>query len=243
MTNQVMYSQELFDSSDESDDDALLTGYSQQLSQQLSQPPPPQQQQHTAPATAAAAASQPQPRRRAAAAAPSPGSGSASTTKAKRKRKPQFFGVYLLRSKHPSHLQSTYIGFTVNPPRRIRQHNGEVQGGAFKTSRKRPWEMILVLHGFPSKIVALQFEWVAGHTRALPLRGGPPCTPQPASGPRFNPSREPCDPDSPRRRPPQAWQQPLTSKAVREVVSRAGLSERCVLTRDSNSTHRPGCFV
>lgn len=62
-------------------------------------------------------------------------------------------------SRHPAHKSSTYIGFAVNPMRRIRQHNGEITGGARKTHSKRPWEMLLVLHGFPSRIAALQFEW------------------------------------------------------------------------------------
>ena len=80
--------------------------------------------------------------------------------KRKRPKRPaQFFGVYLLASRHPSHPRSAYIGFTVNPPRRIRQHNGEVKGGAWRTHKKRPWEMLLVVHGFPSQVVALQFEW------------------------------------------------------------------------------------
>lgn len=33
---------------------------------------------------------------------------------------------YLLRSLNPIHPNSTYIGFTTNPFRRIRQHNQEV---------------------------------------------------------------------------------------------------------------------
>ena len=50
------------------------------------------------------------------------------------------------------------------------QHNGEVQGGAFKTSKKRPWEMILVLHGFPSKVVALQVNCVSWFREAEATR-------------------------------------------------------------------------
>ena len=37
------------------------------------------------------------------------------------KRK-KFFHCYLLQSQDPKHKRSTYIGFTVDPGRRIRQH-------------------------------------------------------------------------------------------------------------------------
>ena len=48
-----------------------------------------------------------------------------------------FCGCYLLRSCDPAHPRSSYIGFTVNPLRRVRQHNGEIQGGARRTRRHR----------------------------------------------------------------------------------------------------------
>eukprot|EP00268_Persea_americana_P034339 TRINITY_DN33981_c1_g1_i2.p1 TRINITY_DN33981_c1_g1~~TRINITY_DN33981_c1_g1_i2.p1 ORF type:complete len:428 (+),score=79.43 TRINITY_DN33981_c1_g1_i2:99-1382(+) len=76
-----------------------------------------------------------------------------------------FFACYLLCSLSPRHKGQTYIGFTVNPRRRIRQHNGEIKCGAWRTKRKRPWEMILCMFGFPSNVSALQFEWAWQHPR------------------------------------------------------------------------------
>mmetsp|Transcript_5797 Transcript_5797/g.7275 ORF Transcript_5797/g.7275 Transcript_5797/m.7275 type:complete len:279 (-) Transcript_5797:63-899(-) len=74
------------------------------------------------------------------------------------RRRKKFF-CYLVVSKNPRFSKATYIGFTMNPSRRIRQHNGEIVNGAWKTSRKRPWAFAVVIEGFPTKISALQFEW------------------------------------------------------------------------------------
>ncbi|KAL7684698.1 putative GIY-YIG endonuclease, Zinc finger, RING-type, Zinc finger, RING/FYVE/PHD-type, FANCL [Plasmopara halstedii] len=78
-----------------------------------------------------------------------------------------FFSCYLLTpAQPPRRLRCTYIGFTVSPTRRIRQHNGELVNGAKRTRKFRPWEMVAVVHGFPSKFRALQFEWIWQHPHA-----------------------------------------------------------------------------
>lgn len=71
---------------------------------------------------------------------------------------PALYTVYILRST-VSHA-SLYVGSTPNPPRRLKQHNGDSRGGAARTSREkmRPWEMIALVSGFPSMVAALKFE-------------------------------------------------------------------------------------
>ena len=55
--------------------------------------------------------------------------------------------------------QRTYNGYTVNTRKRLRQHNGEISGGAKSTKCSNTWKYIAVISGFPDKINALQCEW------------------------------------------------------------------------------------
>lgn len=73
-----------------------------------------------------------------------------------------FHGVYLLCSKSEvKHYRGrTYVGYTVDPNRRIKQHNRVILGGAKQTSKKGPWEMVMIIHGFPNNISALRVNTI-----------------------------------------------------------------------------------
>lgn len=59
---------------------------------------------------------------------------------------------------------STYVGVSPDPVRRLRQHNGEISGGAkYTTSKGAGWRHVCLVKGFRTKIEALQFEWAYKH--------------------------------------------------------------------------------
>lgn len=85
----------------------------------------------------------------------------ATTTKTPSKVKRYI--CYCLRS--TSTKRRTYVGITNNFKRRIRQHNGEITGGAKYTHAYRPWAPFFRVHGFKTKRQVLRFEWAMKHRK------------------------------------------------------------------------------
>ena len=58
----------------------------------------------------------------------------------------------------------TYAGVSPTPDKRLRQHNGEIKGGAkYTTGRGSGWKHICLISGFKNKIQSMQFEWAVKH--------------------------------------------------------------------------------
>lgn len=70
--------------------------------------------------------------------------------------------VYLLTS---TTAKQTYIGMTNNVKRRLRQHNGELAGGAKYTSRGGPWVLKTKYGPYPTRSIACKVEWRAKRFR------------------------------------------------------------------------------
>jgi predicted GIY-YIG superfamily endonuclease len=68
--------------------------------------------------------------------------------------------VYCLRrisEGHHRQRRKTYVGYTTDLKRRLRQHNGEITGGA-KSTRGGRWEVMFYVTGFPNAQTALSCE-------------------------------------------------------------------------------------
>ena len=65
---------------------------------------------------------------------------------------------YLLLSLDKHKPSRTYVGFTTDPKRRVRQHRGIIKGGAKATRCRKKWVVSALVKGFPTKTNALHFE-------------------------------------------------------------------------------------
>jgi predicted GIY-YIG superfamily endonuclease len=79
----------------------------------------------------------------------------------KQKSTSKYYCYILFQTKMESDL--TYNGSTNNLVRRLRQHNGEIVGGAKATSGKGPWKYLTVIEGFIDHHDALCCEWRIKH--------------------------------------------------------------------------------
>lgn len=64
--------------------------------------------------------------------------------------------VYLIIS---ADMRKTYVGVTTDFERRLKQHNGELNGGAKASRAGRPWQCVCLVHGFKGRSEACGFEW------------------------------------------------------------------------------------
>ena len=63
--------------------------------------------------------------------------------------------IYVLYS---ARRNRTYVGIAVDLPRRLRQHNGDVAGGAKSTRAGRPWTLARTIGPVRDRSVAQQLE-------------------------------------------------------------------------------------
>ncbi|XP_010269715.1 PREDICTED: structure-specific endonuclease subunit SLX1 [Nelumbo nucifera] len=64
--------------------------------------------------------------------------------------------VYLILSTNTP--IKTYVGVTTDFPRRLKQHNGELKGGAKASRAGRPWVCACIIRGFKDQSEACEFE-------------------------------------------------------------------------------------
>ena len=83
----------------------------------------------------------------------------------------RYYCYILGQSRHiRTGIGRTYNGYTVDLVHRLRQHNGEIKGGAFATRNVGPWEFIAVMTCMDwTSVRAMQVEWLIRYpTRKKP---------------------------------------------------------------------------
>ncbi|RZC51936.1 hypothetical protein C5167_020363 [Papaver somniferum] len=80
---------------------------------------------------------------------------------------PSSWSVYLIPSTNAP--LKTYVGVTTNFSRRLKQHNGELKGGAKASRSGRPWICACIIQGFKDHTEACQLESIwKNFSRKLP---------------------------------------------------------------------------
>ncbi|XP_061998676.1 structure-specific endonuclease subunit slx1 isoform X1 [Rosa rugosa] len=79
-----------------------------------------------------------------------------SNSPSKSKPKSRSWSVYLILSTNAP--IKTYVGVTTDFSRRLKQHNGELKGGAKASHAGRPWICACLIHGFKDQNEACAFE-------------------------------------------------------------------------------------
>ncbi|NBQ39061.1 MAG: hypothetical protein EBU34_04620 [Alphaproteobacteria bacterium] len=89
----------------------------------------------------------------------------------KQQKQKRYYCYILGQTRHVrTGVGRTYNGYTVDLTHRLRQHNGEIKGGAFATKNKGPWEFIAVMTCLDwTSVRAMQVEWLIRYpTRKKP---------------------------------------------------------------------------
>jgi predicted GIY-YIG superfamily endonuclease len=80
-------------------------------------------------------------------------------------------GKWILYLIYSTKLRRSYLGITTDLERRIRQHRGEIRGGARATRAATDWEPIVAIQGFTNRSVASRWEkLVKGRARGVDNR-------------------------------------------------------------------------
>jgi len=90
-----------------------------------------------------------------------------------RVNRPRLFWVYVIQSADTrvsektgkTLMGPTYVGMTVDPARRLRQHNREIVGGAKATSKHRNWQARALFGPYHSRSEALRAEYRLKHSK------------------------------------------------------------------------------
>eukprot|EP00243_Klebsormidium_subtile_P012595 TRINITY_DN7754_c0_g4_i1.p1 TRINITY_DN7754_c0_g4~~TRINITY_DN7754_c0_g4_i1.p1 ORF type:complete len:209 (+),score=1.85 TRINITY_DN7754_c0_g4_i1:353-979(+) len=85
----------------------------------------------------------------------------------------RFWACYMLqRTDVDCPGRRIYIGYTHNPTRRLRCHNGEITGGPASTAAMRPLQFVVIIYGFATQQQATRFErvWQSPRRYSAPVR-------------------------------------------------------------------------